>query len=201
MSHTRLPEYYLVTPEPHSGAVADRRIFIEQLAASLATGAMLVQLRAKTLQPDDFAALAAEAIACCHAHDTRVMLNGAIGPAAAFALGADGIHLGSVALHALATRPVPDEALLSVACHTLQDLRQAAAIGADCAVLSPVLATLSHPGAPTLGWQTFAAWSSQVEVPVYALGGMTRAHLPLARAHGAQGIASIRGLWPTSVPG
>ena len=70
------------------------------------------------------------------------------------------------------------------------------ALGCDAVVLGPVLPTASHPGAPTLGWQGFAALREHVSLPIYALGGMTPAHLDEARRHGAQGVAAIRGLWP-----
>jgi len=33
-------------------------------------------------------------------------------------------------------------------------------------------------------------------LPVYALGGMTPAHLDRCIHAGAQGVAAIRGLWP-----
>jgi len=39
-------------------------------------------------------------------------------------------------------------------------------------------------------WIPFAA------LPIYAIGGMTVDDIPMARAHGAQGIAAIRALWP-----
>jgi 8-oxo-dGTP diphosphatase len=35
----------------------------------------------------------------------------------------------------------------------------------------------------------------RVSLPIYALGGMEVEDIPPARAHGAQGIAAIRGLW------
>ena len=36
------------------------------------------------------------------------------------------------------------------------ELRRAEELGCDFALLSPVLPTLSHPGAPHLGWEGFA---------------------------------------------
>jgi 8-oxo-dGTP diphosphatase len=37
-----------------------------------------------------------------------------------------------------------------------------------------------------------------VVLPVYALGGVGPPDLATARAHGAQGVAGIRGWWPQS---
>ena len=43
-----------------------------------------------------------------------------------------------------------------------------------------------------MGWQEFAELVSQVNIPVYALGGLTEADLEIAQAAGAQGISAIR---------
>lgn len=191
-----LPTLYLITPEPASDAPAALARFLKQLSASLATcGPALVQLRVRSLSTSAYAMLAAAALTRCWAHGARLILNGPITPEDALALGVDGIHLTSAALHTATSRPVPADVLLSVACHTLDDLRQAAVLSADCGTLSPVLPTLSHPGAPTLGWDGFAADAAQTAMPLYALGGMTRADLNKARRHGAHGIAGIRGFW------
>ena len=62
-------------------------------------------------------------------------------------------------------------------------------------VVSPVAATASHPQARPIGWDGLAALTAVATLPVYALGGMGPADLPVAQRHGAQGIAAIRGLW------
>jgi 8-oxo-dGTP diphosphatase len=58
-----------------------------------------------------------------------------------------------------------------------------------------VLPTTTHPGAKVLGWDGFAALADQAGLPVFALGGMQPSDLAASFAHGAQGIAAIRGLW------
>ncbi len=68
-------------------------------------------------------------------------------------------------------------------------------LGADFAVLSPVLATAAHPGAKPLGWEGFAAAVKDTPIPVYALGGMRPEHLETAMRHGAHGIALLSGIW------
>jgi 8-oxo-dGTP diphosphatase len=81
---------------------------------------------------------------------------------------------------------------LAASCHTLEQLHHAESIGVDFVVLAPVLATQTHPGAASLGWEQFADLVAQVNVPVYALGGMTKSCLMAARQNGGQGIAAIR---------
>jgi len=190
-----LPHCYVVTPEPASASEADCAAFLERLSAVLARGETLVQLRVKSFDPDAYRRLAAAALARCDAAGARLMLNGRIDAESVMRLGNPGWHLDGTLLRAAARRPLPAGRLVSAACHTLDELKHAERIGVDFVTLSPVLPTPSHPGAPTLGWVCFAEWAAQVALPVYALGGMTRAHLADARRHGAHGIAGIRGFW------
>nr|WP_057924049.1 thiamine phosphate synthase [Burkholderia ambifaria] len=190
-----LPRCCVITPEPASASAADRQAFLDRLSAVLARGEMLVQLRVKSFDAAAFAQLAAEALARCDATGAQLMLNGPIDAAGVMQLDGAGWHLDGAALRAVAQRPLPPARRVSAACHAADDLVLAARAGADFVTLSPVLPTLSHPGAPTLGWTQFAALAAQAAMPVYALGGMTRAHLDDARRHGAYGVAGIRSFW------
>ncbi|MDF0504475.1 thiamine phosphate synthase [Burkholderia cenocepacia] len=190
-----LPRCCVITPEPASASAADRAAFLDRLSAVLARGETLVQLRVKSLDAAAFAALAAAALARCNAAGAHLMLNGPIDAACVMRLDGAGWHLDGAALRGVTQRPLPADRWVSAACHSRDDLLLAAQAGADFVTLSPVLPTLSHPGAPTLGWTRFDMLAAQAAMPVFALGGMTGAHLDDARRHGAYGIAGIRGFW------
>ncbi|WP_321807697.1 thiamine phosphate synthase [Burkholderia sp. BCC1993] len=190
-----LPRCCVITPEPASASAADCLAFLDTLSAVLARGETLVQLRVKSFDAAAFARLAADALARCDAAGAQLMLNGPIDAAGVMRLDGAGWHLDGAALRAVAQRPLPAARRMSAACHAADDLVLAARAGVDFVTLSPVLPTLSHPGAPTLGWTQFAALAAQAAMPVYALGGMTRAHLDDARRHGAYGVAGIRSFW------
>jgi 8-oxo-dGTP diphosphatase len=116
-----------------------------------------------------------------------LLINSAVG----YSVEVDGIHLTSRDLMALTTRP-ENIKWLAASCHNLEQLRHAQNIGVDFVVLAPVLATQTHPDAATLGWEQFAELVAEVNLPVYALGGMTTSSLITARQCGGQGIAAIR---------
>ncbi len=82
---------------------------------------------------------------------------------------------------------------MAASCHNLQQLQQAERSGVDFVVLSPVLATPSHPDATVLGWSHFGRLVAQTNLPVFALGGMRPTDVAEAKRYGAQGIAAIRG--------
>ena len=78
------------------------------------------------------------------------------------------------------------------------EMRGAAAIGVDFAVLGPVMRTASHPQAATLGWDRFVELVAQAPLPVYALGGVGPRDVADAKRAGAQGVAGISAFWPTA---
>ncbi len=185
----RLPTLYLITGEDPTRPP----VFLSRLERALAAGVRLVQLRAHGLPAADFARLAAAAHILCRRQGARLVINR--GPGEARGLVADGLHLASRYLHELRRRP-EDWALVGASCHGVADLARAAALGLDYALLSPVLPTASHPGAPHLGWERFAALAEEATLPVYALGGLGPGEVERAIDHGAQGVAAIRELWP-----
>ena len=75
-------------------------------------------------------------------------------------------------------------------------LRAAQALGCDFALVGAIKPTATHPDAEPIGWTRFAALREQVSLPLYAIGGLSADDIGEARAHGAQGIAAIRSLWP-----
>ncbi|MBI2382100.1 MAG: Nudix family hydrolase [Gammaproteobacteria bacterium] len=190
VSAARLPDCYLITPDPDAGDLSG---FLARLERALSMGQRLVQLRAKGLSESALDELAGDVAARCRAAGAEWLLNG---PAAlAYRHGADGLHLDGAALATLDERP---EGLrwLAASCHDAAQLSRAEALGCDFAVLSPVKATASHPRILPLGWAGFAERVRGVGMPVYGLGGLSPADRDDAWAAGAQGIAGIRGLWP-----
>jgi 8-oxo-dGTP diphosphatase len=165
--------------------------FLARLDLALHAGLRLIQLRDKSLPEAARLDLARETVRRARPFGARVLVNGSLDLARA--ADADGVHLDSAAAASLTARP--DCEWVGVSCHDAAELAHAAAIDADFALLSPVLPTLTHPGAATLGWQTFSELAAASPIPVYGLGGLERGDVALARSHGAHGVALLRGAW------
>ncbi|MDP1540725.1 MAG: Nudix family hydrolase [Moraxellaceae bacterium] len=149
-------------------------------------------LRQPNLEDDTYLRWAAQGLALCQAAGVAFYVHGSVGrlerlPEAA------GVHLPFAQLTGCERRPVADDKVLLVACHSAEELSMAQQIGADCALLSSVLATASHPKQNGLGWSQWAELVEAVNIPVYALGGMTPDLLTQAWAQGGQGVAGISG--------
>jgi len=183
----RLPPMYALTQASEIGVQAQ----LEALDAALSRGLRLVQVREPAMPEAALATFAREVMARAHRAGARVTINADAG--LALALGADGVHLRAAQLQSIAQRPpLP---LVGASCHDAAELARAQALGCDFAVLGPVAPTLTHPGAPSLGWPTFAALVAASTMPVYALGGMRAEDLESARSRGAHGVACQRAAW------
>jgi 8-oxo-dGTP diphosphatase len=183
----RLPEYYPIV----DGSLADGEALFAKLERLCHTGYTLAQWRVKGADAAAYLKLTRRAVDYCRPRGLGLLLNA--DPDRVMPTGAAGVHLNGRRLLDLMQRPLSPELWVAASCHNLMEIRQAEKTGVDFVLLSPVLATPSHPDVQPLGWDRFTAWVDLANVPVFALGGMTRDHLAQARQVGAQGVSGIRG--------
>ncbi|WIH04347.1 Nudix family hydrolase [Xanthomonas translucens pv. graminis] len=187
----RQPDRYLVTPEP-----VDPERWLASLERALQGGVQRVHLRARSLPAAQWQPLARAAAALCAARGAQVLVNRDLALAQDLGIG---VHLGSEQLAQFDARPLPPGHCVAASCHRLEELQAAQRLGCDFAVVGPLAATASHPGAAPLGWDAFERLREEVALPLYPIGGLLPAQIAEARRHGGQGIAAIRGLWPLDV--
>ena len=183
----RLPDFYPIV----NGGASDEDALFAKLKALCLGAYPLAQWRVKGLDDTAYQRLTRRAVDYCRPHGLGLIINAE--PEHALQSGAAGVHLTSQRLLALNQRPLPEGFWVAASCHHPREIHLAEAMGIDFVLLSPVLATPSHPDATPLGWDQFSAWVDSSNVPVFALGGMARAHLEQAKHCGAQGVAGIRG--------
>jgi 8-oxo-dGTP diphosphatase len=192
LTAARLPDVYAISGD-YAGDLPDFLRRVERVAAA---GVTLLCLRSPVLGADAYAALARAVMGVARPAGVELLLHGtgAWLPPLAGELGT-GLHLPASAVAMLDARPVPAGVWCAASCHDAAELAIATQLGCDFAVLSPVAATASHPDRPALGWARFATLADAAALPVYALGGMSRADVDRARDHGGQGVAVLRDLW------
>lgn len=183
-----LPSRLMITGERES---SDQ--YLEALKNGLSRGAEGVMLRAKHLADDCFVDVARSMQEYCRTHNVFLTCNTSI--ELANELGAEGLHLSSARLMAMASREQFNGRWLSASCHNEEELAKAQALGVDFVTLSPVAATASHPETPPMGWERFTELVAETTLPVYALGGMGEHTLHPAWDAGAQGVAAISAWW------
>jgi len=188
-----LSAHYVIT-----GSFNNPDDFTTKFQRCLSQGQRLIQLRANDLSADEYRNYARLAIRLCRDYDDnetppQLILNSSIENVEL--CDADGVHLNSTQLMKLHSRPLTNEKLVGASVHNYEQLRRACDIEVDFVVIAPVLPTTSHPQAHPLGWETLQQLTKASSVLVYALGGMQKSSLAIARQHGAFGIAGISGFW------
>ncbi len=181
-----LPSVYAITNAGEMGVAP----YLQTLETALQNGLRLIQIREKTMPYADLRRFGEAVVARARAHGARVLVNG--DGMLANDIAADGVHLTAAQLATLGSRP--EFALIGASTHNRAEVVRAAELKCDFAVLGAVNATPTHPGQVPMGWTQFAEFVLATPLPCYALGGLRMSDLPVAIAHGAQGIAMQRGL-------
>ena len=182
-------------------------VFLQGVEAVSIQGYQLIQLRTKSLDKHQQQAVTSLVLSLCQQFNAVLMINSDLDFTSGFEpnfesslasnsalISADisnvGLHLTGKAMSECNEKPIGYR-FVAASCHSATDIRQAELLGLDFVTLSPVSQTTSHPGAKELGWPVFADIVKGACIPVYALGGMTKACRGKAIDSGAQGIASI----------
>jgi len=168
--------------------------FFSALKIQLENGLKLIQVRENHLQKPILTGFVEHVIALSKPFDAKVLLSGDV--ELARKVSADGVHLPGNVLMLLKEKPA--DLIVAASCHNAAELAQAQHLNLDFVVLSPVKTTKSHTDAVVLGWQKFAQLIENIEIPVYALGGMSLDDLPEALSCGARGIAMQRAVWSST---
>lgn len=189
-----LPTTYAIT-----GTLIDEQSFIAHMINVLDAGVGILQLRIPGLSLIQYQDLLYVIADLAVAYKVQLQINTSVDVfqqiQSLFPRINAGIHLNRYEAAKLDKRSVANDILLGVSCHNAQEIEHAQAIGADYLLLSPVNKTLSHPDASPLGWGRFKELVELANVPVYALGGVDEKDVAVARANGAQGVASISAWW------
>ncbi|MFW5968047.1 MAG: thiamine phosphate synthase [Persicimonas sp.] len=169
--------------------------------ASLEAGARLIQLREKDLSDGDLRQLAEGLLPAVRRCDARLLINARADLAKA--LDADGLHRPSDGPPVGRLREIlGDDAIIGCSTHSLEEAERAEDEGADYATFSPIFSTSSKPGyGPPRGLGDLARVCRAVDIPVFALAGVTPERVEPCREAGAHGVAVMGGVMREEDPG
>ena len=161
------------------------------VAAAVAAGAPVVQVRAKGCTDRVLYEFARRVVELCTAAGAACIVNDRVD--VALAVDAMGTHLGNEDLPIAAVRRIAGPGHLIGG--TARDPAGAAALvtaGADYLGVGPAYLTTTKAGLPApLGPAGVAAVARAVDVPVIAIGGVTAQRAPELLAAGACGVAVV----------
>ena len=169
--------------------VTDRALcqasFLDRVAAIAAAQPAGIVLREKDLPEDQYQALAAQALEICQRAGVPCILHTYV--SAARALGAAAIHLPLPLLRGLSEAEKAVFSTIGASCHSVEEAREAASLGATYLTAGHVFATGCKPGLPGRGLAFLAQVCAAVDLPVYAIGGVGPEHIPALAQAGAAG--------------
>ena len=173
---------------------ADEDALMDQIAAAIDGGAGIVQLREKHLDHDAFLREARRFVALCREKGVISIINDAVDIAAA--VGADGVHVGQSDLAAGRAREVlgPDK-LIGVSAHSVEEALAAQAAGADYLGVGAAFVTGTKTDAAPISRDTIRAITAAVDIPVVAIGGISRDNITELAGCGLDGVAVVSALF------
>ncbi|WP_373489548.1 thiamine phosphate synthase [Blastomonas sp.] len=183
-------QLYLISPLDVGGD------FPERLRAALAGGKVAAfQFRVKGVDQHEAARLAAPLQAICAEHDCAFIVNDDV--ALAKRLAADGVHLGqSDGDPREAREALGREAQIGVTCHDSRHLAlEAGDAGADYVAFGAFYPSSTKDAKAQADPDILHWWSSLMELPCVAIGGITVDNARPLIAAGADFIAVSGGIW------
>ncbi|GBR30197.1 thiamine phosphate pyrophosphorylase [Komagataeibacter oboediens DSM 11826] len=184
-------QLYLITPES-----LDPAAFAPRLAEALDAGPVAaVQLRLKNVDNDTIRRAVDVLQPVAHARDVAFIMNDR--PDLAVSCGCDGAHVGMEDADVVTARRIlGDELQLGVSCYDSRDMAlRAGEAGADYVAFgaffpSPSKETEVRADPALLTW-----WSSMIELPVVAIGGITPDNCGTLVRAGADFLSVISAVW------
>ena len=181
---------YAVTDQAWVG----RQTLLEQIEDALRSGATCVQLREKTLSDEAFLAEALEVSQLCRRYGVPLFINDNV--EVAIQCHADGIHVGQEDMAAAQVRRrVGDDMMIGVSVHSVAEALDAVRDGADCLGVGAMFSTSTKADADVLPPGTLRAICDAVDIPVVAIGGITKHNIAQLAGSGVDGVALVSAIF------
>ena len=172
--------------------------FPEQLRKIAEAEPKYVILREKDLSEEEYRELAKMAVAIFQGTKTRLILHYYY--RTAIELGWKAIHLPLHILREMSREEKAQFELIGTSCHSVSDAEEAQSLGADHITAGHVFATDCKKGLPPRGIDFLRDVCSSVNIPVYAIGGISPDNIELVRQAGAAGACVMSGFMKYSDP-
>jgi thiamine-phosphate pyrophosphorylase len=183
----KLPRIYPITDTSVS-----KLSHAEQLKLLIEGGANFVQLREKRSAPREFYFAAREALAVARENGVRLIINDRAD--IAFAIKADGVHLGQTdLLPRHARKLLGKDAIIGYSTHSIEQAIEAVKMPVDYVAVGPIFSTQTKKNPdPVIGLEGIRRVREAVgDFPLVAIGGITLENAAKVFKAGADSIAVI----------
>ena len=180
-------------------AVTDRawvgkQSLYEQVESALKGGVTCVQLREKDLDDEAFLNEAMEISALCKQYGVPFFINDNV--EIAIKCHADGIHVGQEDMEAAQVRQkVGDDMMIGVSVHSVEEALEAVRNGADCLGVGAMFSTSTKTNIEVLSKEVLKDICDAVDIPVVAIGGITKSNISQLVGTGIDGVALVSAIF------
>lgn len=180
-------------------AVTDRawvgkQTLYEQVESAIKGGATCVQLREKELGEEKFLAEAIELAALCKRYGVPFFVNDNV--EIAIKCGADGVHVGQEDMEAGKVREkIGEGMMLGVSVHNVEQALEAVKNGADCLGVGAMFSTSTKAEADVLPKEVLRDICRAVDIPVVAIGGISKENILELGGTGVDGVALVSAIF------
>ncbi len=190
-THVKLRGLYVIT----DATLIPRDRFLTTVEAAVRGGATMVQLREKMASPEEIIRLGRELLTVTRRYGALLIVNDH--PNVAREIGADGVHVGREDPPVAEARALlgPD-AIIGASCYG--DVARAVAAeqaGADYVAFGTPFPSPTKTKRTDTPLTIFQEAKRQVQVPVFAIGGIAVGNAQQVIAAGADGIAVVSGVF------
>ena len=177
-------------------AITDRQWLKDNMTLAMAVeeaikgGATIIQLREKTLKGEALRKEALEVKKVCNRYNIPFIINDDV--MLAHDIDADGVHVGQNDLDIIEARKVlSSDKIVGVTAKTIEQAQYAEAHGATYLGSGAVFGSSTKKDAISMNMETFNSIVASVNIPVVAIGGITKDNVPKLKGSLMSGIAVV----------
>ena len=148
-------------------------------------------LREKDLGYEEYEALAKKVITICEKQEVPLVLHYYV--KAAVSLSVDRIHVPLPVLKQLSMPQKKHFSVLGTSVHSIVEAKQAQELGATYLAAGHIYETECKKGMPARGLEFLKQVCDAVDIPVYAIGGVTKERVRECKDVGAKGAMMMSG--------
>ena len=165
-----------------------------QVKKALEGGATIIQLREKNLDYDSFLKEAKEIKELCHEYGVKFIVNDNID--IAIECDADGVHVGQDDMNVIEVRKlIGEDKIIGLSAQTVEQAKLAQEQGADYLGVGAVFSTSTKKDAKNITFSELKDICNSVDIPVVAIGGITKDNAIELKGTGIDGISVISAIF------
>lgn len=165
-----------------------------QVKQALEGGATIIQLREKNLDYDSFLKEAIDIKELCHEYGVKFIVNDNI--KVAIECDADGVHVGQDDMDVTEVRKlIGKDKIIGLSAQTVEQAKLAQEQGADYLGVGAVFITSTKKDAKNVTFEELKEICDSVDIPVVAIGGISKDNAMELKGTGIDGISVISAIF------